>query len=83
MELRNLNIAVIGTGYVGITTAATLGEFGHQVIAVDINDYKIEQLKKGELPIYEPNMFIIIWGMQVTSTYLYLISLSFLPTPQY
>jgi UDPglucose 6-dehydrogenase len=49
-----LRIAVIGMGYVGITTAASLGELGHQVIGVDIDELKIEQLKKGELSIYEP-----------------------------
>jgi UDPglucose 6-dehydrogenase len=51
-----MNIAVIGTGYVGITTAASLGELGHQVIGVDIDKRKIQQLQKGILPIYEPGV---------------------------
>lgn len=58
--VRKLNIAVIGMGYVGITTAASLGEFGHQIIGVDIDEYKIEQLKKGGLPIYEPGVEPVI-----------------------
>jgi UDPglucose 6-dehydrogenase len=51
-----MNIAVIGTGYVGITTSASLGELGHQVIGVDIDKKKIQQLQKGILPIYEPGV---------------------------
>ncbi|RXT13973.1 UDP-glucose/GDP-mannose dehydrogenase family protein [Ammoniphilus sp. CFH 90114] len=51
-----MKIAVIGTGYVGITTAASLGELGHQVIGVDIDREKISKLSKGILPIYEPGV---------------------------
>lgn len=39
-------IAVIGTGYVGLVTAVGLSDFGHYVIGVDIDDGKIEKLKK-------------------------------------
>ena len=58
--MRSLNIAVIGTGYVGITTAASLGELGHQIIGVDMDESKIQQLNKGILPIYEPEVEPII-----------------------
>ena len=55
-----MNITVIGTGYVGITTAASLGELGHHIIGVDIDEWKIEQLQKGILPIYEPGVEPVI-----------------------
>src|SRR5256714_1575986 len=49
-------IAVIGTGYVGLTTAACLAELGHDVTAVDIDAGKIATLKRGEPTIYEPGL---------------------------
>ena len=50
------SIAVIGTGYVGLTTAACLADLGHQVIALDIDQTKIATLKKGKPTIYEPGL---------------------------
>ena len=50
-------IAVIGTGYVGLSTGVCLAELGHQVICMDSNHDKIEQLSQGELPFYEPGLF--------------------------
>jgi UDPglucose 6-dehydrogenase len=49
-----MHITVIGSGYVGLVTAACLAEIGHQVIAVDSDTAKIEALTCGEVPIYEP-----------------------------
>ncbi len=49
-------IAVIGTGYVGLVTAVGLADFGHYVIGADIDDGKIDRLKRGEIPIYEPGL---------------------------
>ena len=49
-----MHITVIGSGYVGLVTAACLAEIGHQVIAVDSDSAKIEALTCGEVPIYEP-----------------------------
>jgi UDPglucose 6-dehydrogenase len=49
-------IAVIGTGYVGLTTAACLADLGHQVTALDIDETKVATLKKGKPTIYEPGL---------------------------
>jgi UDPglucose 6-dehydrogenase len=49
-------IAVIGTGYVGLTTAVCLAELGHQVIGVDIDAAKLAKLRGGEPTIYEPGL---------------------------
>lgn len=51
-----MNILVIGTGYVGLTTAISFAMQGHQVVGVDVNAAKVEQLLQGTSPIYEPRL---------------------------
>jgi len=51
-----MKIAVIGTGYVGLTTGACLAELGHKVVCNDIDEAKIAKLKKGVCPIFEAGL---------------------------
>ena len=53
-------ITVIGTGYVGLVSGAGISDFGHQVICADIVEEKINLLKNGEIPIYEPGLKDIV-----------------------
>jgi UDPglucose 6-dehydrogenase len=51
-----MNIAVVGTGYVGLVTGTCLAETGNHVICVDINKEKVQQMQSGVVPIYEPHL---------------------------
>ena len=54
-----MNIAVIGTGYVGLVTGTCLAETGNEVICVDIDQAKVAQMKNGVVPIYEPHLDVL------------------------
>ncbi len=54
-----MKIAVIGTGYVGLVTGTCLAETGNQVVCVDIDEKKVEKMKNGQVPIYEPYLGVI------------------------
>ncbi|RKQ29700.1 UDP-glucose dehydrogenase family protein [Oceanobacillus halophilus] len=51
-----MKIAVLGTGYVGLSTGVCLSDSGHEVVCMDVDEEKIEQLSKGIPPIYEPGL---------------------------
>ena len=51
-----MNIAVVGTGYVGLVTGTCLAETGNNVTCVDVDENKVNKLKSGEIPIYEPHL---------------------------
>ncbi|MBA2778984.1 UDP-glucose dehydrogenase family protein [Billgrantia kenyensis] len=51
-----MNVTVFGTGYVGLVQGAVLADVGHHVVCVDVDAAKVERLKKGEIPIYEPGL---------------------------
>ena len=54
-----MNIAVVGTGYVGLVTGTCLAETGNHVICVDINQEKVKKMQNGEVPIYEPHLDVL------------------------
>jgi len=54
-----MKIAVIGTGYVGLVTGTCLAETGNQVLCVDNNAAKVQQMQHGKVPIYEPHLDVL------------------------
>ena len=54
-----MKIAVVGTGYVGLVTGTCFAETGNQVVCVDIDAKKVEKMRNGEVPIYEPHLDVL------------------------
>ena len=75
-----MKIAVVGTGYVGLTTGACLAHLGHKVVCADIDPEKIASLRNGHIPIVEDGLtelvtqglasgnlsFVVVVGMRFT-----------------
>lgn len=51
-----MKVGVVGTGYVGLVTGTCMAEMGNDVICVDIDENKVQKLRRGEVPIYEPGL---------------------------
>ncbi len=62
----NMNICIIGTGFVGVVSAAVYASFGNKVVGLDIDPQKIEKLKHGEVPFYEPGLTELLLEQQKT-----------------
>lgn len=55
-----MKITIFGTGYVGLVTGTCLAEVGHEVLCVDVDEKKIQSLKEGRIPIYEPGLDTLV-----------------------
>lgn len=55
-----MKIAIVGTGYVGLVSGTCFSEMGIEVICVDVDRAKIERLQRGEIPIYEPELAVLV-----------------------
>ncbi len=63
-----MNVTIIGAGYVGLVTAACFAEFGHRVLCIEKDAPKLEMLRRGEVPIYEPGLEELVRKHQSSRT---------------
>lgn len=59
-----MKITIIGTGFVGVVSSAVYASFGHEVVGLDVDQNKINQLKKSQVPFYEPNLEELLKNQQ-------------------
>ena len=60
-----MRISIFGSGYVGLVQAAVFADVGHRVICMDIDEARVERLKRGEVPFFEPGLSeMVIQGVQ-------------------
>ena len=55
-----MKLSIFGTGYVGLVSGACLAEVGHDVLCMDVDQAKIDQLRAGTIPIWEPGLQPIV-----------------------
>ena len=72
-----MNVGVIGSGQVGLVSAACFAEMGNKVICVDVDERKISNLKEGRVPIYEPGIESLVLDNQKKGTLLLSVLLMF------
>ena len=65
------NVTFIGAGYVGLVSGTGISDFGHKVTCYDISYEKINSLKSGEVPIYEPGLQELIKKIQTLDDYFF------------
>ena len=55
-----MKIAMVGSGYVGLVSGACFADFGHDVVCIDKDPAKIDKLDRGEIPIFEPGLDVLL-----------------------